>query len=103
MLLEDSMICPCCSGKLHYYDTVKRKVITAYRKIDILYVERRHCEKCGKYHRIFCNRIVPYKRYDRNVILDILNGAKDDMKYEDYPCDATIQNWISVKNKLLYE
>lgn len=88
--------CPKCGGKLEYYDTVKRILKEENGKITWKYIQRLSCENCESYHRVIPNYILPYKHYRKDIVIGFVTGYLDvnDIDYEDYPCDATINEWI---------
>lgn len=64
----------------------------------IRFIERRVCKECGRSHRLLPNDLVPYKQYGAEVIEKVIDddyelSEEESLKYEDYPCDMTVQRW----------
>ena len=99
MIFSDNENCPKCSGELLHYDTLKRSVRTKYGKKYYIFIERRKCSKCGSYHRLIPNIIIPYKRYEAEIITGVVEGLidSDTLGFEDYPCDRTMEMWRSTR------
>lgn len=103
MVINNESICPDCGGKLKYYDKVPRIVRTkggVTRRVD---VRRLRCSKCGALHRELPCFIFPYKHYEAELIVGVIEGliTQDTLGYEDYPCSATMATWISHKSQFL--
>lgn len=92
---EKEIVCKTCGGIARYYDKVKRIVRTGYGKRYSIRVCRYICPRCGAIHRRLPSNLIPYKHYQKNIIEGFLSGelSSCDLAFEDYPCDATIQNW----------
>lgn len=90
--------CPKCLGDLKYYDSVKRIVKSKRGLIDYINIRRLVCITCKSIHRELPINLIPYKHYKRNIINGFIDGvlSKDDLNYEDYPCQLTINHWISM-------
>ncbi|MDR3050713.1 MAG: DUF6431 domain-containing protein [Oscillospiraceae bacterium] len=89
--------CPCCSGKdLKHYDTVKRIIRTKAGATTWVRIRRIRCVNCGAVHRELPDYILPYKQYETEVILGVLDGliTSDTLGYEDYPCEMTMSRWL---------
>lgn len=97
MVEKGNDICPNCGGELKYYDTVKRIVRTKRRKTKKIKVRRLYCESCNTYHRELPRMIFPYKQYESELIRGVLEGfiTSDTLGFEDYPCEKTMNIWIS--------
>ncbi len=95
MITTDERICPKCGGQLKYYDSVKRIVRTKNRTTKRIILRRMRCTKCGKLHREIPKFIIPYKEYEYEVIMGVLEGyvTSDTLGYEDYPCEMTMIRW----------
>ena len=95
MITTDERICPKCGGQLKYYDSVKRFVRTKNRTTKLIILRRMRCTKCGKLHREIPKFIIPYKEYEYEVIMGVLEGyvTSDTLGYEDYPCEMTMIRW----------
>ena len=83
--------CPDCGGETKFYDVVSRRILMEDRKIVYISVERYRCKSCKGIHRI-SDKIVPYKRYAKEVI----ERCRDDSVYI-YPSDMTKWRWSHEK------
>ncbi|MCD8372223.1 MAG: DUF6431 domain-containing protein [Clostridia bacterium] len=90
-------ICPLCHGLLKYYDSVERIALTKFRKEQKFYIKRYKCVNCGKLHREIPDFIFPYKHYEKEIIIGVVEGliTENVIGFEDYPCDVTINRWKS--------
>jgi hypothetical protein len=54
-------------------------------------------------HRELPDYILPYKQYEIEVIMGVLEGliTCETLGYEDYPCEMTMFRWLSQKAQLL--
>lgn len=97
MIRENEINCPYCGGVLRYYDRVQRIVRTRYNKIYYIWMRRFRCDYCGKTHRELPELLLPYKHYERDVILGVIEGliTPDTLGFENYPCDATMRKWVN--------
>ena len=87
-------ICPYCGGDLQKRGKVKRLIRGPYGKKSHIYVERYSCKKCGRWHRLIPNDILPYKQYLRDVVeMSLKDILEEDLRYEDYPSDITKYRW----------
>lgn len=103
MIINNESNCPKCGGGLKYYDKVPRIVRTKggiTRRVD---VRRLRCSKCRALHRELPRFIFPYKHYEAELIIGVIEGliTSDTLGYEDYPCSMTMVNWISHKSQFL--
>lgn len=96
MVNNKKSICPYCNGKLKYYDKVKRIVKTKRGLSQYVLINRLKCVKCKSIHRVIPEFIFPYKQYEAEVILGVLEGyiTPDTLGFEDYPCESTMLRWI---------
>lgn len=103
MVSNDQSTCPKCGGKLKYYDTVPRIVRTKARKTSRISIRRLRCSTCGALHRELPTDIFPYKQYESEVILGVVEGliTCETLGFEDYPCEMTMIRWLSQKAQLL--
>lgn len=103
VITDDISICPGCGGLLKYYDSVKRITRTKNRGTKIIKIRRLRCCSCGAIHREIPETIFPYKQYEAEVILGVLEGfiSPDTIGFEDYPCETTMNRWLSQKIKFL--
>lgn len=100
MVNNNESICPLCRGDLKYYDKVRRIVRTKRRETQWIKIRRLKCVDCGALHRELPDFIFPYKQYEAEVILGVLEGfiTPEILGYEDYPCEATMCRWRSAHN-----
>lgn len=103
MVSTGMSICPRCGGKLKHYDSVRRIVRTKNRAIYHVRLRRLRCAKCGMFHRMLPNTLLPYKQYEAEVIRGVLEGliTCETLGFEDYPCEMTMKRWRSRKEQLL--
>ena len=103
MIFKGDVTCPECSGQLKYYDSVKRVVRTKTRQTNWIYIRRLRCMKCGVLHREIPNDLLPYKQYEVEVIKGVIEGLIncETLGFEDYPCEMTMNRWLSQKSQLL--
>lgn len=90
-------ICPKCKGELKYYDRVKRVVRTKERKTWKIYMRRLRCVNCKAIHREIPEPVLPYKQYEAEVIIGVLEGfiTCETLGFEDYPCEITMTRWLA--------
>ena len=74
MITNDVSTCPKCGGDLKYYDRVTRIVRTKGRKTWKIPMRRLQCTRCGSVHRELPELIFPYKQYEAEVIIGVLEG-----------------------------
>lgn len=103
MITNHELTCPCCGGKLKLYDTVQRKVRTKGRVTQRVTIRRFKCVNCGTMHRELPDYIFPYKQYEAEIIIGVLDGliTCETLGFEDYPCEITMLRWLSRKTQLL--
>lgn len=103
MITNDVSTCPKCGGDLKYYDRVTRIVRTKGRKTWKIPMRRLQCTRCGSVHRELPELIFPYKQYEAEVIIGVLEGfiTCETIGFEDYavfmparPVDGKLRNWI---------
>lgn len=96
-------ICPGCGGALKHYDNVWRIVRTKGRKTWKILIQRLRCTRCRALHREIPDVIFPYKQYESEVIMGVLEGfiTPDTPGFEDYPCEMTMLRWTTRKSQLL--
>jgi len=97
MVKVGEITCPKCGADLKYYDTVRRTVRTKQRKVRRAYIRRLRCPVCGSIHRELPSFIFPFKQYEKEIILGVLDGliTPETLGFEDYPCEATMQYWLN--------
>lgn len=103
MIRINSVVCPNCSGKLKYFDSVKRMVRTKARQTEWIEIRRLRCSSCGKIHRELPDELFPYKQYEAELIRGVIEGliTCETLGYEDYPCEMTMLRWCAQKSQLL--
>lgn len=103
MVMQDQSTCPKCGGELKYYDSVLRLVRTKGRETVRVPMRRFRCAKCGAVHRELSGLLFPYKQYEAEIILGVLDGiiTCETLGFEDFPCEMTMLRWISQKAQLL--
>lgn len=103
MIAENVAVCPRCGGQLKYFDSVKRVIRTKARKTEWIDIRRLRCIGCGSLHRELPETLFPYKQYEAEVIIGVLEGliTCETLGFEDYPCELTMLRWITQKSKLL--
>lgn len=103
MVTTEQSVCPKCGGALKYYDSVPRLVRTKNRETWKVPMRRLRCKRCGAVHRELSERLFPYKQYEAEVILGVLDGiiTYETIGFEDYPCEITMLRWFSQKAQLL--
>lgn len=97
MVYSNVSICPKCGGDLKYYDRVQRIVRTKGRKTWKVPMRRLRCLSCGALHRELPELIFPYKQYEAEVIIGVLEGliTCETLGFEDYPCEMTMMRWTA--------
>ena len=95
MISDSKSTCPKCGGQLKYYDTVKRIVRTKYGVKNKVDIRRFRCQKCSAMHRELPDFIFPYKQYEAEIIIGVLEGfiTCETLGFEDYPCEMTMIRW----------
>ncbi len=95
MVTNNESTCPHCGGDLKYYDSVQRVVRTKGQDTKWVKIRRLRCPDCCSLHRELPDYIFPYKQYEVEVIMGVLEGliTSETLGYEDYPCEATMIRW----------
>lgn len=103
MVSMDMPTCPKCGGALKYYDQVQRIVRTKNRKTRRFPMRRFRCQECKALHRELPKLIFPYKQYEAEIILGVLEGliTCETLGFEDYPCEMTMTRWMAQEQQLL--
>lgn len=103
MISDNELTCPCCGGDLKYYDRVQRIVRTKNRVSTRVKIRRLKCANCGAMHRELPDYILPYKQYEAELVMGVLEGliTCETLGFEDYPCEMTMLRWLSRKLQLL--
>lgn len=104
MIRNNKHYCPRCGGTLKYYDRVKRVVRSKYGHKQELNIRRLRCVKCNALHRELPDTIFPYKQYETDIIIGVLEGLIncETLGFEDYPCEITMKRWCSQNLQLLF-
>ena len=92
MISDNQSICPKCGGQLKYYDHVQRLVRTKFGNKKWVAIRRLRCCKCHAVHRELPDFIFPYKQYEADIIIGVLEGliTCETLGFEDYPCEMTM-------------
>jgi uncharacterized Zn finger protein len=95
MFTEDKVLCSDCGAVAKYYDTVQRIVRTKNRKSEYVRIKRFKCSNCGSIHRSLPNYIFPYKQYESEIIIGVIENliTSSTLGFEDYPCEMTMLRW----------
>lgn len=103
MVNTNESICPKCGGQLKYYDSVKRIVRTKQRTTKKIFLRRLRCSLCHSVHREIPYFIFPYKQYEKEIIIGVLEKliTPETLGYEDYPCEMTMFRWRNSHKKQL--
>lgn len=103
MITNDVSTCPKCGGDLKYYDRVTRIVRTKGRKTWKIPMRRLQCTRCGSVHRELPELIFPYKQYEAEVIIGVLEGfiTCETIGFEDYVGLTSSQLAALVKDPVL--
>ena len=72
----EPLSCPICGGDLAAYDRKTRKMHTRSNGITVLLLRRLRCRHCKKLHTELPDLLVPYKRYSRECIEDVLAQSR---------------------------
>lgn len=99
MITNNESTCPKCGGALKYYDSVKRIVRTKNRITDWISIRRMRCANCRALHRELPDGILPFKQYETEVIIGVLEGliTCETLGFEDYPCEVTMIRWLNTQ------
>lgn len=97
MIAKNASVCPKCGGHLRFFDTVKRIVRTKARVTEWIVIRRLRCTICGSLHRELPEELFPYKQYEAEVIIGVLEGliTCETLGFEDYPCEMTMSRWLA--------
>lgn len=95
MISDNQSICPKCGGQLKYYDNVQRLVRTKFGNKKWVAIRRLRCCNCHAVHRELPDFIFPYKQYEADIIIGVLEGliTCETLGFEDYPCEMTMIRW----------
>lgn len=95
--------CPFCGGELKHRDYIWRTVYGKRRSVRKIRVEREICIDCKKVMRTLPDEILPYRRYETEIIFGVIEGliTCETLGYEDYPCEMTMIRWTRKIQPLL--
>ena len=95
MIRKSETLCPYCNSKLIFFDRVNRIIKTKGGKTNWIKIDRVKCTGCGRLHRILPDYILPYKQYEAELVMGVIEGLidSDTLGYEDYPCESTMKLW----------
>lgn len=88
-------MCPDCGRPMKYRDSCKRNEKKAGGDRQNYWISRYSCKWCKRTLRGLPDVLAPYKHYNVDIIMGVLDGeiSPDDPEYEDYPCEKTMQRW----------
>lgn len=89
---KEQRLCPCCDGDLKIIGSRPRKYIKDTGEKIILIIRRMRCKKCHKLHHELPDILVPYKRYEREVVETVLS---EDNQLSVAVDDSTLKRWKS--------
>ena len=83
------------------YDRVDRIVIRKYGIKEKTKIVRFRCDNCAVTLRELPDWLLPFKHYDKNIIVGVVEGliTSDTIGFEDFPCEITMKRW-SMRVKL---
>lgn len=89
------MHCSKCQKEMKKYDKVKRKIRTKNGEINEIIIQRYYCKSCGRYVRVIPKDVIPYKRYEKEVIDGVIEGliTSTTLGFEDYPSEKQMERW----------
>ena len=83
-----------CQGPLKHYDRRTRKAIDKQGKPRQYSLRRLRCQACGKMHLELPDFLLPYKRYEAVVIVDVVTQDQVSMPYEERTIKK-IKRWFA--------
>ena len=92
---RETPVCPHCGGELVYRDTCSRHYKLGGGKRVWFRIRRLKCPHCNVLHRELPDVLAPFKHYRLDIIMGMLDGrlTTHDLKYENYPCEKTVERW----------
>lgn len=104
MVSNNESVCPKCGGHLKYYDSVPRLVRTKYGVKNKVAIRRLRCSQCNSVHREIPEFIFPYKQYEAEIIIGVIEGliACETIGFEDYPCEMTMMRWRLLSTEVVF-
>lgn len=96
--------CPICGSELKYYDKTYRSVRTKNGIKQKIIIRRLKCIDCNVIHRELPHFIFPYKHYESEIIIGVVDGLINchTLGFEDYPCEKTMLRWIKEFSPTLF-
>jgi hypothetical protein len=94
------MTCPKCGKEMIFYDHVPRIMKVEYGVTKKIIIEREWCKSCKIFRRDLPDYILPFKHYRKDIVKGFMNGtlSQSDVKFEDYPSQSTINEWVKTQN-----
>ena len=76
---------------------MKRIIRTKARLTEWLDIRRFRCNECNSLHRELPEDLFPYKQYELEIIIGVLEGliTCETLGFEDYPCEMTMTRWLA--------
>ena len=74
MVIFGNTECPKCSGRVIFYDNVKRILRHKRRDTEWIKLRRLRCINCNSVHRELTEDIIPYKQYEAEIIYGVKEG-----------------------------
>lgn len=86
---------------IFYTYLTNRRIVYIYHNIYPL--NKAYSFVIEELHRELPSSIIPYKEYESEIIIGVIEGliTPETLGYEDYPCEMTMNRWLSEKNRLL--
>lgn len=75
--------CPICLGDLKPYDRRERTAITSDGEQTRYWLRRLRCQSCLKLHLELPDTLIPYKRYQAQVIEQTITGSTGPVPHEE--------------------
>ena len=103
MIRGNDKKCPICGGTLRPYGFKSRYVRGKYGKRRIIKIKRYKCVSCNSAHNKLPNFIIPYVRYEADIVYGVLEGfiTVNTLGFEDYPSEQTMKRWSQNLHPLL--
>lgn len=85
----------CKDGQLIFRDYCRRILRQEGGDSEWIMIPRHRCNNpgCRKLHRILPDILVPYKHYQEEVIVDLLDKRIDPACSDDRPSEQTVRHW----------
>lgn len=94
---REESVCPFCGNRLQVIGSRRRGVCKNDGSLIRLVIRRMKCISCGHVHHELPDLIIPYKRYESEVVAKIIAPAAKNL--EDYPCEQStakrLKSWFS--------